>query len=451
MKRNEYLKVIRLLSDMKLDTCINDVIGGRENLVKYKRVVWGAGVSGKSFIDAHSDLGVSYIVDTRVELQDHTFMGIPIVAPNILMNENKDNTVIFLSTVIHQEISKKLEEAGFQNIIVVNQVNTSGVGLNINRSDIEDFFIWMNKNEIKYVFLKCLPKDFKKQKDIDLLIDTDEVYKLLNCPNLKSKPEKDTIYIDLSWSAPIGLNSELPLYPKSTADMFLHDDNVTYLRGIRALSDENLLYSYILHTLVHKGTNEALKKYSRIIKELQERTGRRFELTLPGLWGHLSATNCLPKLDFIRKWADYNNSYFLIQNTEHRSNTRDSITVFVFREYLQARPVTFRAVRDLIFSSGFEELRFEVLSPVSKKSIYELVRGGVWQDSYQSKIGGGPFAVGVYKTNGVSVRPLKEKIRNFVNEYCGEEVNSVHSSDDDREANEYLDILNSINSETFYS
>lgn len=438
---NNHLNIIKKISDIKLNACINEVIGGRNQLLSYKRVVWGAGVSGKSFIHTYSDLDFSYVVDSRTELQNQTFMGLSIVDPEILMSEDTKNTVIFLPTVIHNKISYKLRASGFQNIIVPNQLNTSGVGLSINRTDVDVFFHWLNNNKIQYVFLKRVPESFESVKDIDILIDISEIEKLLNCPVVSTIPNKDVIYVDICFSSPIGINSELPLYPKPIADMFLEDESVTYVRGIRVLNDINLLHSYIMHALVHKGAEEALVKYEDVLKDLQQKTGCQFEMTLSGLWEYLLKTSFFPKLDFIRKWAAYNNSEFLTQKTKYSSNSNNSLAVFVFREYLRDKPKLFSGVKDLVLSGGFEELSCEILDSETKRLVHEHVRGGVWEDSYQSKIAGGPFAIGIYKTNGFEVRPLKERIRNYVNERCGVEVNSVHSSDDEFESSEYIKIL----------
>jgi hypothetical protein len=433
--------IIKKVSDVKLKTSFNKIIGGAHYLENYKRIIWGAGVSGKSFIHMHQDLKFSYIVDTRKQLQGEKFLDLDICDPSKLYTENPKKTLVFVQTVIHKEICDELKLKGFDNIIIPNQFNTSSIGFNINRSDISNIFIWLNSQCIKYVFLKKIPETFSHAKDIDIMISTDDLERFTNCEYLTKKPENNTLYLDVSWSKPIGINAELPFFTRSLTEAILNEENVRYIKKIRTLNDKMLLHTYITHALIHKGTPEAVQKYIDIISILQKKLNIHFDVNLDSMWNYLKTTEYFPKIDFIRKWAAHNNSTFLAKMTKHTHTSGLTYIVFVFRDFFRERYDLLQEIKILITESGFSESSFIILSEHQKKIIRDTVRGGVWEDSYQSKLGGGPYAMGVYEGEASLVRPVKLNARKFVSMKTGLDVNAIHSSDDEIEAREYIQLL----------
>lgn len=392
------LDIIKKISDKKLVTSIHDAIGGRSNIDKYKKIVWGAGVSGKNFVQMHSDMGFSYIVDSRTELQGLFISDVPVLHPDNLYSEiRKDQILIFLPTVIHKDINELLIKNGFSKIVVPNQLNTSGVGFNINRKDVLDIFQWLNDRNVNYTFLKVVPGSFIDVKDVDILIAENQIDNLLECPLLATKPANDKIYLDVSFSSPIGINAELPFYPQWLSEKILDSKNTVFVNGIRSLNGQTLLLCYIFHVLIHKGTSDSLKKNRNIFVQLQKSTGIYFPITLEGMWRYIRDSDFWPGLDFIRKWAAHNNSEFLKRKTAIEKSSGSQLAVFVFRDFFRSRERLLSEVRNNFLSENYIEKGFVFLTETQAENVRRSIRGGVWEDSYQSKLGGGPYAIGIYK------------------------------------------------------
>ena len=436
--------IIKIISDRKLKKSIDQVLSNNIDLDKAKKIVWGAGVSGKSFVKTYSDLNFSYIIDSRQEKQGDIFEGIEIFEPEKLNNEDKTNTIIFVPTVIHQKISNSLREKGFYNIIIPNQLNTSSIGFNINKKDIHNIFQWLNTNEVDYVYLKEFKQDLNHIKDIDIMVSKRHIEKLLNCKYLYSTPSSDVTYLDISWDRPIGINSELPFYPIHLSDDILNKKNNVYINNIRCLNSRFLLITYITHALIHKGDQAGINKYKEVIGKLQKELELDFDISLNGLWNFLNSTEYFPKIDFIRKWNAYNNSQFLKEKTSTPKNNKPEKVVYVFREYFKKKKNLLKKVIALIQSNGFELEEIIHLDVKNKDIVKQSIRGGVWVDSYQSERAGGPHAIGIFKGLGDQVRVTKEMVRNYVINEMNDEVNCIHSSDDELEALEYIKLLEKL-------
>lgn len=434
-------EVIKKISDIKLQLSIDKVVPNRKEFDSIKKIVWGAGVSGKSFIEMHRDLGFAYIVDTRENLQGNTYLGFTIKSPDVLFREDPNDVLVFLPTVIHKKLTIELKEKGFNKIVVPNHQNTSGVGFSINRIHINAVFDWLNKNNIQYVCLKPLPVHFDEVNDLDIMISTDDIGKLLNCPYLMEEPDNDIIYLDVIWDKPLGINAEIPIYPIKLSKMMLDESNVMYINNKRALNPKLLLISYLYITVIKDASESAVKKRYSSIKLLQEQLNLTFDITLEGMWQYLSATEYFPMLDFIRKWQAFNGSSFLADKTRRVDEVKNDYVVYVFRDFFRDKPELLSDVIDLIKSSGFKEMQILDLNEQELNRVKQLIRGGVWEDSYQSKLGGGPYKFGIFINNFGDVRATKEKVRQYVNKRCGIEVNSIHSSDDTHEAIEYMKVV----------
>ena len=437
-------KTIKIISDRKLEKSISKVLKNNVDINKAKKIVWGAGVSGKSFVKTYFDFNFSYIVDSRIEKQGTKFNGIEIFEPNKLNDEEKSNVIIFVPTVIHKEISTYLKKIGFINIIIPNQLNTSSIGFNINKKDIYNIFNWLNDNRVDYVYLKEYKADLNNLKDIDIMVSKKHIEKLLECNYLYTIPSSEVTYLDISWDRPIGINSELPFYPIHLSDDILNKNNNVYKDNIRCLNSQLLLITYVTHAVIHKGNLSGIQKYRKIIEKLQKELEIEFEISLNGLWNYLKSTKYFPKTDFIRKWNAYNKSEFLNQKTLTKKNNVPEKVVYVFREYFNGKDKLLQTVITLIQSKGFELEELVQLDDKSKDFVKQSIRGGVWIDSYQSAKAGGPHAIGVFKGLGDKVRTTKEIIRNYVINETNDEVNCIHSSDDESEAIEYIKLLEGL-------
>jgi len=438
---NSKQRVIKKISDIKLRKSIEQIIPSEEEFNKLKKIVWGAGVSGKSFIKIYSDLDFEYIVDTREDLQNTQFMKLNICSAEILFKEDPSNTLIFLPTVIHQQLAEQLREKGFYKIVVPNQINISGVGFNINRADAYLLFDWFNDNKINYVYLKLLPENFDKIKDIDILVSSDDIEKLLDCPYLLSLPKDDTLYLDVNWDKPLGINSELPLFPLLINKKIFLNRRKNSKKQIEILRNRVLLLTYIFHIVIHKGCEHSLQKNKKIIEKLQKKCGISFKITLDGLWDYLKETEFMPLSDFVRKWQAFNQSDFLLKKLDELNKIETEYVAYVFRDYLKDKYELINSCINKIKDSGFNLINSTKLNSNQRELVANTIRGGVWEDSYQSKLGGKPFMLTFFINKAGDVRKTKEMIREYINKECDTEVNAIHSSDDALEAYEYMQLV----------
>lgn len=450
------LEVIKAISTIKLENALNKTV--RTDWKKMKRIVWGAGVSGKSFVDMYSDIGFSYIVDTRLQLQATTFEGLEITSPENLYEENPDNTIVFLPTILCQDLALDLNQKGFHNIIIPNQLNKSGIGFVIDANKVNDFFMWMNDNKINYVLLRWYNESLMDTKDVDIMIESDDIDKLLECKYILQENQSDKlVYLDIKWSKPIGLNLELPYFPVKLTSQILNSKNILLKNGINIIKDEMAIYSYIYHILFQKAENSNLEvteekkdldnKYFNILRELSNSCNLKFEISLEGLWGFIMNSKFKPPIDFVRKWAAENNSPFLKKKSAFiRPKERTSLAVFIFRAWYEDHEELLNKSVDIIVGNGFQLKDLIYLNAEQKRVAKNEIRGGVWMETYDSRVGGFPYALGVFEHLNASTRKAKEEVREFVSESMNKDINCIHASDDEVEAIEYLDIIKYKNS-----
>lgn len=446
------LEVVKRISTIKLESSLENGIG---NTWKSKnRIVWGAGVSGKSFVEMYEHLGFSYIVDTRQKLQNSSYKNVSIVSPDKLYQENPEDTIVFLPTILCQELAVELNKKGFYNLVMPNQLNKSGVGFVIDSSDVYPFFNWLNENKIKYALLRWYDEDLLTTKDVDLMIDTEDIAKLLECDFLLKTNKKDSfVYLDVKWSVPVGLNIELPYFPIKLAENLLKNENIELKNGVKIIKDNMVIYSYIFHILFQKAEISGLSidgelqidnKYYNILNELRSKCNLSFEISFQGLWDFIMKSEFKPPIDFVRKWADENKSPFLNEKTKIKQKEKGlSKAVFIFREWYKNHPKILEESINIILKHGFSKVDLVYLNDQQTGEAKKNIRGGVWEETFDSRLGGGPYIVGVFEhDNTTSTRPPKEAIRKYISKITQKNINSIHASDDEIEALEYLEFIN---------
>lgn len=313
MRNKMYTNALIELSRKMLENAINYQVKG--DFAKMKKIVWGAGESGKNFIILNKDFDFSYIVDTRKHLQGKKLHGLRVCNEDELLKEEKENTVIFLPTVSHQIWKQKLYSKGFNNIIVPCQINASGVGFPINRSGVVSFISWLNDNKINYVCQKYISKkiDFFSLRDFDILVNTDHIPKLINCPHFFLKQSSNIISVDVMWSKPIGTNQEIPFYTYKLSSEVLKRENQVFTNNVWTVKPDLLIFMYLYHIILHKGENSALEKNKNFIMMLMKDLRINFSLDLEGIFSFVQKSEYEIPIDFARMWAKKTKSEFLNQ------------------------------------------------------------------------------------------------------------------------------------------
>lgn len=410
------------------------------NFNKMKKVVWGAGISGKNFIKTNINFKFHYIVDSRA-IVSSSFMGIPIFNPNILEMEDRETTIIFTPTVISYKVTKYLKKLGFKFVIIPAQIKTGGIQFSASKEFVltGSIFKLLNKQNVSYTTFKEINLDeLIPGKDIDLFINPANLPVFLDA-NLNPENSNDTIELDVSWSSPIGLHNELLLFPKILGVDFLLDKNNYKNNKIKVVNDYFKLIKAVYGILIHKGSIDVSEPKKKEFNNLVLKNGLFLNLTLQELQGFLKSTEYFPKVDFINKWNAVNMSEYWRSFLKFEEPI--GLIVFVFREIFSREPKLFRQVRDIIKQNDFIEKKFRILNNEESKIVVDHFRGGVWLDSYQSAVAGLPWAIGIYEGSFGDMSRIKDIIRKHASEMLSSEINVVHSSDNQLEAEEYLSAL----------
>ncbi len=486
---SESAAIVRQIARVKLMTALARIPKSRFDMLK--KVVWGAGVSGKSFVQMNDFLDLAYLVDGRERLQGTAFEGLKIQPPSVLLGEDRDNVCVFLPTVIAAELHEILSSEGFRYIIIPNHINTSGLQIPVPRSDIKLVFSAFAQEKVDYAVLRWANEPLQSLADIDLMTESskDNLSRLMRaCTGWISRSgcnDHDTITVDIKFSAPVGLTNELPYFPLPLTQALFSEGGTQYKRGLRVPSDELSVFTYLYHILFQKAEKSGLpvglsntgsgetgsgatsgfvseaciasdtssasaegNKYMRIISALREKTGIEIPRNLEGIWCWLRDSAFPPPMDYARKWASETGGGLLPKLTRHRVLETNNICVFIFREWFSSRPEALGACVARLEKSGFREAALTILSKPEQRKVALHIRGGVWGETHSSIIGGKPYAVGVFKHDaGVDIQRAKENLREYCGAVAGREVNAIHSSDDHMEGLEYRDIINRCISE----
>lgn len=305
-----YPQQIRNISRLMLEQ--NMDAGLRQKLSRLKKIVWGAGESGKTFVSLNADLGFEYIVDTRKHLQGTTHENLDIYSEERLFTESKDHTLVFLPNVIHEEIKQKLFEKGFTHVFVPAQLNPSSIVLKVRKDVVEALIKWMNEQGFNYVCRGLIHENIKPSdcSQINLLLQSEHIYDLIECPYLSKEADADTVSIDVVWATPIGLSQELPYYTKPLTDCLLNKQKQIIKNGMPCTSPELLLYIYLYDIILQNGHEDAIAKFNEELNYFERVLDITIPRSLEGVYGFVQNSDFPIPVDFSRKWAEKASSTF---------------------------------------------------------------------------------------------------------------------------------------------
>ncbi len=440
---HKYPAQIRHLSRLMLERDMDSDM--RQNLFRFKKIVWGAGESGKTFVSLNFDIGFEYIVDTRKHLQGKKHENLLICSEEKLFLEDANQTLVFLPNVIHEEIKQKLLEKGFKHVFVPAQLNPSRIVLKIRKKDVEAFVEWINKQDFKYVCRSLMNESTKltNLSHIDLLIQSDHIHDLLKCPFITSEEDTDILSIDVVWSTPIGLSQELPYFTKTLSDCLLNKEKQTIKHGIPCASPKLLLYVYLYDIILRSGNEDAIRKVSEELTFLEKALDVAIPRSLVDIYQYVQKSDFPIPVDFARKWAEKANSSFFKQLLQIKPLEEQKLAVFIFREFFKDKDALLKQCISMIEKHGFIVTKYQILTGKRLENTISNIRGGVWIDSNFSSIGGQPYSLLICTHSGVSSREAKFAIRDFVSKEFGREINCLHSSDDDLEAMQFIKHIES--------
>lgn len=303
-------------------------------------------------------------------------------------------------------------------------------------------------------------------EDLDLLIDDVELTEVERL--LESGPGVQAVDVYTVTGLPGTDFRSLPYYPPALARTLL-DDACEHAELCRVPSPEHYFLSLAYHALYHKGLNSGLPAndstqnaapsrdhdYAAILGRLGAAVGYHGPITLESLDDHLSMKGWRPSHDMMARLARHNDWLRTRLAEESGSEGDNGLAVFLLREQGLLRGGVERA-RNLLEGQGFRAIHANRLSPAEAALATQVVRGGNWGPGPWPASGGSPAAIIVAYDCApiplnrrqrkkypfaVNARTLcKDHVRDEFNRDVPEHkhCNVIHSSDNGREAMEYI-------------
>ena len=303
-------------------------------------------------------------------------------------------------------------------------------------------------------------------EDIDLLVDDFAVGDVIEL--LASGPGIQPIDVYSVSGLPMTDFRSLPYYPPLLAKELL-DQAVVHRDLCCVPSAKHHFLSLAYHALYHKGDKSGLTShenqnsgsksgdhdYAAILKQLGAAVGHSGAVTLNELDEHLAAEGWRPSHDMMARLSRHNSWLRSKLAAEGDASIDNGLTVFLLREEGMHRGGVERAQR-MLEESGFSILYAAELTDDASKAAATQIRGGNWGPGPWPISGGVPAAIIVAHDSKpiaptrrqhkkypfiVNARTLcKDQIRDEFNKSitADRHCNVIHSSDNGREALDYL-------------
>lgn len=337
---------------------------------------------------------------------------------------------------------------------------------------VDSFFDELNRLGVRYAVLRwfdTLPV-VEPGEDIDMLVADEDVARLR--PMLRSylvAPAGQKFDVYTVHGLPGSDFQGVPYFTSSLASGLL--ERATLLNGrYRVPCPQDHFDSLAYHAVYHKGHGSGLAQnaaadplttvrgehdYAGVLARLAEECSLSVPLTLEGLDGYLADRGLRPPLDTLDKLSVRNP--WLLGHMDNLFGPADGgmpgLAVFVLRE--RAQHLLGRLCAELS-REGLEPLETVHLSAGATERVRSGVRGGNWGKGPWRVGGGGPavfvvaydlrMSVAVGGTESCLDRVTDAKLairqRLLDAEKQGEgQYNPLHSSDDPRQALDYLELL----------
>jgi hypothetical protein len=263
----------------------------------------------------------------------------------------------------------------------------------------------------------------------------------------------------------------MPYFPPYLAEELL-DRAVCQRQLGRVPETREHFLSLAFHALYHKGFRSGVRPravkratrrsdhdYCEILTRLAKKLGADVRITLEDLDAYLDTQGWRPPHDMLVRLGRRNRWVrSQLRRAEKAPAAADGLAVYLIREEALRRGGVERAAK-LIASHGFEILAEHAIDPSASALIARSVRGGNWGRGPWPISGGPPVAAVIvydhrpitptrrqrrrfpYSTNARLL--CKEQIRDAFNEGFppDQHCNVIHSSDNGREAMDYLRII----------
>ena len=339
---------------------------------------------------------------------------------------------------------------------------------------VASFFASLNSQDISYAILRWfedLPA-IEPGEDIDMLVADADIEKVEAL--IQKHPGIIPCDIYTTTGLPGTAYKNMAYYPPQLAEQILARS--TKIKDTFLVPDPKIhFYSLAYHAIYHKGQKSGIPpsvaeevtkeknpehEYSQILEDLAKSLDFEVEITLKDLDRFLASIDWRPSEDTL---ARLDSSEIWLDSSKDRSSSLPDISeiaglavFFVRQKALELNLGS--TISDLLIKEGFNIIDTTILDPEAARRVKYQVRGGNWGRGPWSESGGDPAMV-IVAVDLMPQKPtqkelakqphlsnsritVKDKIRDAVNQTLAKEkqCNTVHSSDNEREAWNYLEI-----------
>jgi hypothetical protein len=306
-------------------------------------------------------------------------------------------------------------------------------------------------------------------EDLDLLVDDESLATVRDL--LDNGPGIQAVDLYSVCGAPGADYRKLPYYPPYLAEQLL-ERSVRHRDVCSVPSPRDHFLSLAYHALYHKGTASGLPldsktkasakrtehDYVAILSSMSRRLGVNVQITLTDLDGYLDSQGWRPPHDMLVRLARKNKWLRTLVRQSFDDPADAGLAVFLVRREALARGGVKRAAK-LIAEQGFQIVETIVFEPGRIETIARSIRGGNWGSGPWPKSGGEPVAA-IVASDPAPLRPTRRERRKFpqlanarllkkdlirdefnANRPAAEHCNTIHSSDNGREARDYLRLI----------
>ncbi len=339
------------------------------------------------------------------------------------------------------------------------------------RLGIEGFFRLLCESNLRHVVLRwfeSLPQ-VPAGEDLDLLVGDESLSAVRMI--FGSGPGLQAVDLYSVCGAPGADYQKLPYYPPYLAEELL-DHSVMYHDLCHVPSPRDYFLSLAYHALYHKGLASGLQSrdrsksanrhpehdYPAILRRMAQRHGISLADTLEDFDAFLDAQGWRPPHDMLVRLARKNTWLHTLLKHDSADDVDAGLAVFLVRHGALARGGVQRAVK-LVVQHGFEILETIPIDPQRIETVANSIRGGNWGPGPWPMSGGPPVAA-IVVYDAAPIRPTRRQQRRFPflanarllkkeairdafnsNRAASEHCNVIHSSDNGREARDYLRVV----------
>lgn len=336
---------------------------------------------------------------------------------------------------------------------------------------IEGFFKGLQAAGIRHAVLRWfehLPQ-VSPGEDLDLLVDDaslESVRRLLD-----SGPGLQAIDLYSVCGAPGADYRKLPYYAPYLADELL-DRAVSHRQLCCVPAPQEYFLSLAYHAVYHKGFASGLAAdcksqpkvkrpehdYARILANMAHSLAIEVPITIADLDAWLDSRGWRPPHDMLVRLARKNRALRPLAEEGRAGDADAGLAVFLLRREALARGGVKRAAK-LICDQGFQIVETITITPDRIESVARSLRGGNWGAGPWPQSGGEPVAA-IVVHDPAPIRLSRRERRKFpflanarllkkdairdafnANHPPHEHCNAIHSSDNAREARDYLRII----------